>query len=46
MIFVKGKFDKIFDYMTDFQKSIIEGIPDELPAPKPFDPRAAGSQAF
>ncbi len=24
--------------MTDFQKSIIEGIPDELPAPKPFDP--------
>ena len=38
MIFVKGKFDKIFDYMTDFQKSIIEGIPDELPAPKPFDP--------
>ena len=38
MIFVKCKFDKIFDYMTDFQKSIIEGIPDELPAPKPFDP--------
>ena len=26
------------DYMTDFQKSIIEGIPDVLPAPKPFDP--------
>ena len=26
------------DYMTDFQKAIIEGIPDELPAPKPFDP--------
>ena len=24
--------------MTDFQKSIIEGIPDVLPAPKPFDP--------
>ncbi len=24
--------------MTDFQKAIIEGIPDELPAPKPFDP--------
>ncbi len=37
-IFVNGKLDKIFDYMTDFQKSIIEGIPDVLPAPKPFDP--------
>ena len=24
--------------MTDFQKSIIEGIPDVLPEPKPFDP--------
>ena len=24
--------------MTDFQKAIIEGIPDVLPAPKPFDP--------
>ncbi len=24
--------------MTEFQKAIIEGIPDVLPAPKPFDP--------
>lgn len=24
--------------MTDFQKSIVEGIPDILPDPKPFDP--------
>ena len=24
--------------MTDFQKAIIEGIPDVLPEPKPYDP--------
>ncbi len=24
--------------MTEFQKAIVEGIPDVLPAPKPFDP--------
>lgn len=32
------KRHKNIDNMTDFQKAIIEGIPDELPAPKPFDP--------
>ena len=33
-----GNTDENINYMTDFQKAIIEGIPDELPAPKPFDP--------
>ena len=26
--------------MTDFQKDILAGIPDPLPAPRPYDPQA------